>query len=224
MRSSSLGPSSTTSFSSTDFDVAVPVVADADTLFGGTTRGLLIHLDYQGLIRLHWSPLILAEMSRALVATGRKPDAGAAVRHEVLLRASLPQAEVPTAEVQAEFQAVAWAMRSAKDTHVAACARALLANAYYPGASVVTLVTRNVKDFGTRRLASLGIRVQRPDWFLKTLFEEQADGVAAAFHRLRATLRSGPSVEQLLAKLAGDGQVQTADALFAAWKARTYLP
>ena len=53
----------------------IPVVADADTLFGATTRGLLIHLDGRGLIRLHWSPLILAEMSRALVDTGRKPDA-----------------------------------------------------------------------------------------------------------------------------------------------------
>ena len=48
-----------------------PVVADADALFGATTRGLLIHLDYQGLIRLHWSPLILDEMSRALVDTGQ---------------------------------------------------------------------------------------------------------------------------------------------------------
>lgn len=54
--------------------MAIAVVADADTLFGGTTRGLLIHLDYQGLIRLHWSPLILDEMSRALVQTGRKSD------------------------------------------------------------------------------------------------------------------------------------------------------
>jgi hypothetical protein len=52
----------------------IPVVADADTLFGATTRGLLIHLDYQGLIRLHWSPLILDEMSRALVDTGRQSD------------------------------------------------------------------------------------------------------------------------------------------------------
>jgi hypothetical protein len=29
----------------------IPVVADGDTLFGGTTRGLLIHLDYLGMIR-----------------------------------------------------------------------------------------------------------------------------------------------------------------------------
>ena len=68
----------------------VPVVADADTLFGATTRGLLIHLDYQGVIRLHWSPLILDEMSRALVDTGRKPDAESARRHEQLMRAALP--------------------------------------------------------------------------------------------------------------------------------------
>jgi hypothetical protein len=76
--------------------VVLPVAADADTLFGATTRGLLIHLDYQGLIRLHWSPMILDELSRALVDTGRKPDAESARRHEQLMRAALPQAEIPT--------------------------------------------------------------------------------------------------------------------------------
>ncbi|MFO1219443.1 MAG: hypothetical protein U1E89_13830 [Burkholderiaceae bacterium] len=49
-----------------------PVVADADVLFGATTRGLLIHLDFMGLIRLNWSPLILEELSRALVDTARR--------------------------------------------------------------------------------------------------------------------------------------------------------
>jgi hypothetical protein len=77
----------------------VPVVADADTLFGATTRSLLIHLDYQGVIRLHWSPLILDEMSRALVDTGRKPDVESARRHEQLMRAALPQAEIATQSV-----------------------------------------------------------------------------------------------------------------------------
>ena len=72
----------------------VPVVIDADT------RGLLIHLDYQGVIRLHWSPLILDEMSRALVDTGRKPDAESARRHEQLTRAAWPQAEIATQQVQ----------------------------------------------------------------------------------------------------------------------------
>jgi hypothetical protein len=94
----------------------IPVVADADTLFGATTRGPLIHLDYQGRIRLHWRPLILNELSRALVDTGRKPDAESARRHEQLMRAALPQAEIPTQQVQAQFASVAPAMRSAKDS------------------------------------------------------------------------------------------------------------
>jgi PIN domain len=110
----------------------IPVVADADTLFGATTRGLLIHLDYQGVIRLHWSPLILDELSRALVDTGRKPDTASARRHEQLMRSALPQAEITPQQVQAQFAAVAPAIRSTKDTHVAACARVIVAGDWYP--------------------------------------------------------------------------------------------
>ena len=201
--------------------MAVPVVADADTLFGGTTRGLLIHLDYQGLIRLHWSPLILDEMSRALVETGRKADRAAATRHEALMRAALPQAEVPTADVQLQFEAVACAMRSAKDTHVAACAHVLHARHYYRDTPVVSLVTKNIRDFGVRKLATLGIEVQRPDAFLLDLFGLDESGFAAAFAALRGTLRSNPTAEQLLERLASDGQTETAAAMLASWQAGT---
>ena len=196
----------------------IPVVADTDTLFGATTRGLLIHLDYQGSIHLHWSPLILDELSRALVDTGRKPDTEAARRHEQLMQAALPQAEIPTTKVQAQFAAVAPAMRSAKDIHVAACAHAVLAGSYYPNGTVVNLVTKNVRDFGVRKLAALGIEVMRPDAFLLTLFERDPASVAAAFASLRRTLRSAPAPEHLLARLAADGQVQTAAAMLNAWR------
>lgn len=199
--------------------MVVPVVADADTLFGGTTRGLLIHLDYQGLIRLHWSPLILDEMSRALVQTGRKADRVAATRHEALMRAALPQAEVPTADVQSQFEAVAWAMRSAKDIHVAACAHVVHTKHYYPDAPVVSLVTKNIRDFGVRKLATLGIAVQRPDAFLSDLITNDGAGVAAAFAALRNTLRSNPTPDQLLERLAADGQTATAASLLTAWQA-----
>lgn len=93
----------------------IPVVADADSLFGANTRGLLIHLDDRGRIRRHWSPQILDEPSRALVDTGRKPDAEPARRHEQLTRAALPQAEIPTQQVQAQFSSAAPAMRSAPE-------------------------------------------------------------------------------------------------------------
>lgn len=191
----------------------IPVVADADTLFGATTRGLLIHLDYQGLIRLHWSPLILDELSRALVDTGRKPDTDSARRHENLMRAALPQAEIPTQLVQARFASVAPAMRSAKDTHVAACAAAILAEGYYPGTPVVSLVTRNTRDFGIHKLAALGIEVQRPDAFLLDQFRQRTAAFAQAFAALRSTLRSDPAPDSLLERLAADGQTLTAAAL-----------
>jgi hypothetical protein len=196
----------------------IPVVADADTLFSATTRGLLIHLDYQGLIRLHWSPLILDEMSRALVDTGRKPDAESARRHEQLLRAALPQAEIPTRQVQAQFASVASAMRSAKDTHVAACAAAILVGDFYPGTQVVNLVTKNIRDFGVRKLEALGIKVQRPDAFLLAQLQQDPTSIASAFASLRATLRSAPEADQLLERLAADGQSLTAAALHDAWQ------
>lgn len=196
----------------------IPVVADADTLFGATTRGLLIHLDYQGLIRLHWSPLILDELSRALVDTGRKPDAESARRHEQLMRDALPQAEITTLEVQAQFARVAPAMRSAKDVHVAACAAAILAGDFYPSKQVVSLVTKNIRDFGVRKLASQGIEVQRPDAFLLDRVQQDPSAVASAFAALRATLRSAPEPERLLERLAADGQALTAAALHDAWQ------
>jgi hypothetical protein len=196
----------------------IPIVADADTLFGATTRGLLIHLDYQGLIRLHWSPLILDELSRALVDTGRKPDAESARRHEQLLRTALPQAEIAIHRVQARFAGVAPAMRSAKDTHVAACAAAILADGYYADAQVVSLVTKNVRDFGIRKLAALGIYVRRPDSFLLQRFEQEPKRVAAAFAALRSSLRSAPAPQRLLERLAADGRARTAAALHDAWQ------
>jgi hypothetical protein len=196
----------------------IPVVADADTLFGATTRGLLIHLDYQGLIRLHWSPLILDELSRALVDAGRRPDAESARRHEQLMRAALPQAEIPTQQLQAQFPTVAPAMRSAKDIHVAACAAAILAGGFYPSDQVVSLVTKNIRDFGVRKLATLGIAVHRPDAFLLEQFKQDPAAIASAFAALRATLRSAPEPDRLLERLAADGQVLTAAALHNAWR------
>ena len=126
------------------------VVADADVLFGATTRGLLIQLDYAGLLHLHWSPLILDEMSRALVKSKRKADLASAKAHEALMDRSLPNAMVDVATVQAQYAVVSNAVRSTKDTHVAACAYALLAIGAYPGRKAINLVSQNTKDFKVR--------------------------------------------------------------------------
>ncbi|HSI47507.1 MAG TPA: PIN domain-containing protein [Ideonella sp.] len=196
----------------------IPVVADADTLFGATTRGLLIHLDSCGAIRLNWSPLILDELSRALVDTRRKPDLASAKQHEALMRTALPQAEIATARVQAQFSAVAAAMRSAKDIHVAACAQAVRIGLAGIDPPVVNLVTHNLRDFGIRRLSAIGIKVMRQDVFLTSLLEQSPHELASAFASLRSTLRSAPTPELLLSRLAADGQSRTAAALLKCWR------
>jgi hypothetical protein len=199
--------------------MSIPVVADADTLFSATTRGLLIYLDYGGLIRLHWSPLILDEMSRALVDTGRKKTAEQAKAHEVRLQEALPNALVSVMDVQAQLRHVAHAVNSAKDTHVAACAYHLIASDLYPEAAAVVLTSRNIKDFGVEALEQLGIELRLPDRFLCGLFEMKPRLFAAAFRQFRLDLASRPDPTALLQKLSKDGQTQIAGALSAAYSA-----
>jgi hypothetical protein len=196
--------------------VTIPVVADADTLFGATTRGLLVHLDYRGLIKLHWSPLILSEMSRALVDTKRKATLAEARSHEERLMAALPNAMVHTVDVQQQFPAVQPAVKSPKDIHVAACALHLLVAHAYPQTPLVVLVTRNTRDFRKGPLAKLGIDLQSPDDFLSALFASETPSFAQAFRSFRLDLRSKPTPESLLAALARDGQRQLTELMLAA--------
>lgn len=189
---------------------ATVVVADADTLFPAAMRGLLIYLDYEGAIRLHWSPMILDEVSRALVDAGRKATLADAKANEDRMRDALPNALVAAADVQAQFKAVAPAVRSAKDVHVAACAYALHALRAYPGNPVVALVTRNARDFRKGALADLGIALRRPDEFLPGLLDTAPAEFAAAFQRFRMDLASQPAPEALLALLHKSGLERTA--------------
>ena len=185
------------------------VAADADVLYGGTTRALLIYLDYHGLIRLHWSPLLITEMSRALVKTGRLTREAAALNTALMQRA-VPGAEVPTRDVQAAFRRAWPGVHDAKDLHVAACAVALVATST---ASTVHLVTKNTKDFAPRKLAALNVLQRHPDVFLLALWNARAPDMAIAFTAFRNDLPGAPSAERVLRKLAADGQRRTADAM-----------
>jgi hypothetical protein len=195
--------------------VSIPVVADADVLFPATTRGLLIYLDYQGLIALHWSALILDEVSRALVETGRKKTKTEAKTNETRMNGALPNAMVETQDVQAQFEAVALAVRSAKDVHVAACAYHLVATRAYPDSSAITLTSRNIRDFKKEALAKLGIALQKPDDFLDVLCTSNPAEVIAAFQQFRLDITVQPKPEILLKRLEKDGLVKTAKRLMA---------
>jgi hypothetical protein len=203
--------------------VRLPVVADADTLFPATTRGLLIYLDFAGLIRLHWSPMILDEVARALVDAGRKKTLGDAKAHEARMRDALPHALVTTKEVQAQFESVAHAVRSTKDIHVAACAYHLIAADAYAETRVIALVTRNTKDFRKGELAKLGVALHKPDEFLVTLFQSEPQTFSAAFRHFRTDLSSHPQPAGLLERLHKDGQVQVVTALRSAFEAGSIM-
>lgn len=81
-----------------------------------------------------------------------------------------------------------------------------------------TLFASNIRDVGVRKLATLGIEVTRPDTFLLDRFRQEPKTVASAFAALRSTLRSAPTPERLLERLAADGQVLTAAAMLDAWQ------
>ena len=104
---------------------------------------------------------------------------------------------------------------------MAACANVLRVQRYYPNTPLVSLVTKNIRDFGVKKLATLGIEVQHPDAFLLNLFGQSPTGVAAAFAALRGTLRSKSMPDQLLEKLRADGQVAMAAHMLDSWQAGT---
>ncbi|ALM81633.1 PIN domain-containing protein [Bordetella sp. N] len=201
--------------------MSIPVVADADTLFAATTRALLIYLDYEGLIKLHWSPLILDEVSWALTETGRKRTLEEARASVTRMSDALPNAMVSKKDVHAQFHSVVGAVRSAKDTHVAACAHCLVAAEAYPGSPVVALVSRNTKDFKKAALAQLGIALHSPDNFLDELTAARPNGVAAAFRRFRLDLASSPTPKVLLERLDRDGLAMAAARLLQLHQAKS---
>jgi len=157
-------------------------------------------------------------MSDALVRTGRKSTIAKARAHESLMNDALPNAMVPTSDVQQQFETVQAAVKSVKDMHVAACAYALIATTAY-GTDPIVLTSTKEGDFDPTALGVLGIFFRHPDTFLLGLFQVDPHGFARAFRSFRDSLTSRPSVEQLLDKLRLDGQADTVNALLAAHRA-----
>ena len=189
---------------------------DADVLYGGTTRALLLYLDHHDVIRVRWSALLLVETSRALVKTGRLTREAATRTMELMARAA-PHADVPVHDVQRAFRRAWPGVRDAKDLHVAACAVIVHEEAERAGApAAVYLLTKNTKDFAPRKLATLGIGQRHPDTFLLDLWQREPTRMAAAFAAFRHDLPAQPDAGRVLHKLASDGQRKTAAAMGAA--------
>ena len=197
------------------FATAPIVIVDADVLYGGTTRALLLYLDHFGVVRVRWSALLIVETSRALVKTGRLTREAATRTTDLMARAA-PDADIAVHDVQRAFRRAWPGVRDAKDLHVAACA--LVARDAEPAASV-GLITKNTKDFAPHKLAALGIRQQHPDAFLLDVWRRDAERMATAFATFRTDLPQCPDAGRVLQKLASDGQRKTAKAMQEDWEA-----
>ncbi len=102
----------------------------------------------------------------------------------------------------------------AKDRHVAAAAVAARKRSK---ASIVTIITWNLRDFDRGELAKVGVAAESPDAFLCRLFAESPKEVIAAFTRMRDNLRNPPkTTRECVNALAAQGLKKLAGMISAA--------
>jgi predicted nucleic acid-binding protein len=154
--------------------MTIRAVLDADVLYPMPLRDTLLSAAAGGCFQARWSPEILDEAIRNLLADRRIDQAGA----KALLRNLDRHFEDAVVENYRPF--VAQMQNHPKDRHVAACAVA-------GGASLI--VTSNIKDFGE---LPNGIDAISPDAFLLRLLEETPQQLRRALAVQSARLRRPP--------------------------------
>ena len=149
------------------------VFLDACVLYPPLVRGILLRLAEAGLFEPCWSPRVLDEWRIASARNGGIESEARAADMIAMMEARFPDASfAPDPEVERALD-----LPDSADNHVLAAAIAARAE---------VLLTFNVRDFPTRRLAAHGIAPRHPDGFLWEHFShapELVDGairVAAA--------------------------------------------
>lgn len=143
------------------------VLLDANVLMSRVQRDYFLYAASEGVVDVKWSPDILREMNRNLVAKRDVPQQGAD-KLENLLSEHFPGAKTePRAEHFAAFADVA--MPDPDDRHV-------LAAAVASDASV--LCTNNVKDFPDPAMDRVGIARQQPDAVLDRLIRDHPEAMS----------------------------------------------
>ena len=179
------------------------VFADTNALYPPSLRYLLIELAQADVIRLHWSPEILAELSWAILK--ERPD-----KDPVQLTAQLAELDgaLPSASVAATPASLLIApLPDAKDAHV-------LGSAWLAECSI--LLTFNLRHFPPEQLALVEppITPMHPDAFLVRLLTTDGARVLPIIDRLRRRLKAPPlSVADYTASLAKSRLAQTAELL-----------
>lgn len=162
-------------------------LADANILISRTLRDYFVYAASVGALQIHWSPAILDEASRNLIAKYRFSTEDAKVL-VALLGEFLPEALIETRKRDEET--VGRAEMSANDRHVLAAALSAKAD---------VLLTDNTRHFPREWMAKRGIELVDSATLLTRLAAEHPGELREA-HRLTVE-RSPKTEDQILATL-----------------------
>lgn len=153
------------------------VVLDANVLYGVEVTDLFATMATRRLFRPHWSPQILDEVVRNLVA---RPDLdpGAIRRRLEYLNRALPGALAEVPEPLIDAMPV-----NEKDRHV-------LALAVHVGAP--SIVTENTRDFPAALLEPFGVEAVGADAFALSQVDLHPEGVLASITAMATRRRRPP--------------------------------
>jgi predicted nucleic acid-binding protein len=175
--------------------IVLTVIYDANVLYPAPLRDLLIRLGSARLCRARWTETILDEVFASLVAHRPELSIEALARTRELMCAAVPDCLVLGWEPIVQTLQ----LPDPDDRHV-------LAAAIHAGAQVV--VTRNLKDFPVKALASFGIEAQHPDEFVLGLVQQRPTDVLEILRQQQNDLRRNPkTIQQLLEIMERQGLV-----------------
>lgn len=165
-------------------------LCDANVLYSGSLRDLLLRLALARIIRLHTTERILDETFDNLRANRPDLDPERLLRTRHLMMRAVPDLIVQDYEHHMELLS----LPDPDDCHV-------LAAAIEAGATVI--LTNNLKDFPAELLAPHDLTAMSADAFLCQIHELAADGIIAAARDMAIAWRApGATVEDVIDSLA----------------------
>lgn len=177
------------------------VVYDANVLYPAQLRDLLMRLAVNDLVRAHWTEDIQDEWTRSLLADRDEIERSQLERTRTLMNRALPDARVAGYSELIE----SLTLPDPNDRHVLAAAIHIEADA---------IITFNLGDFPSDRLAPFAVTAVHPDAFLRFLFEAKPDPVIRTAAQHRASLQNPPkTVNGYLRILQNAGLNETVDSL-----------
>ncbi len=163
-----------------------PVLLDSCVLYPYELRDLLLEIAHEHLYRVHWSPQILEDTVRNLLADARSTQEKAS-RFCAAMERAFPEALVEPPPGLADQLGC-----DPGDRHVLAAAIA---------AKAEVIVTLNVRHFPTEVLEPLGIEAVTPDQFLCNLLDLDPGAMHGCLETIAARQRNPARTTQALLQI-----------------------